>query len=179
MLLAVSIAPFIASYLAYYVWKPTQTKTHGQLLPIQPLPAPSMHDLRGLVVNLKQLQSKWVLVMADGAACDTRCQRKLYLMQQVRTAQGKERVRIERLWLLEDEQAAVLPPETTLGVQIWRGMGSTLLDALPVDAGQNRRDFVYVVDPLGNQVMRYRLDQDPVRMLKEIGKLLKNNEALG
>ncbi len=178
LLLLVSVAPFVASYLAYYVWKPTQSKTHGQLLTIQPLPTVLMVDQAGQPVSLMNMRGKWILLMADGAACDARCQRKSYLLQQVRTAQGKERVRVERLWLVDDTQP-VTTPETVRGVHVWRAAGSELIQALPVPGDRDRRDYVYLVDPLGNQVMRYRLDQDPVRMLKEIAKLLKNNEALG
>ena len=34
-------------------------------------------------------------------------------------------------------------------------------------------DHIYVIDPLGNLMMRYRRDADPNRMKKDIAKLLR------
>jgi hypothetical protein len=46
-----------------------------------------------------------------------------------------------------------------------------LLEALPYEGA--RTDHIYVVDPLGNLVLRYPRDADPSRIRKDIERLLK------
>ena len=72
-------APLVLGTVAYLLrWSPGAPSNYGELLP--PAPVPGLEPLRG----------KWVLVMFDAAACDARCEQKLYFMRQVRRAQGKD-----------------------------------------------------------------------------------------
>ncbi|MEW9897254.1 cytochrome C oxidase subunit I [Chitinivorax sp. PXF-14] len=178
ILLLVCIAPFAASYLAYYVWKPSQAKTHGDLLQTRPLPAHVLPDVAGRPGGLAAVKGRWVLLMADGGACARRCQDKLYMMRQLRLAQGKELDRIERVWLVADS-APASEPDMAEGVRRWRAADSALLRELPVPAGERVEDYIYVIDPLGNQVLRYSPMHNPTQIIRELTKLLKNNEALG
>lgn len=178
ILLVICVAPFVASYLAYYVWKPSQAKTHGDLLQIRPLPSQPLVDAEGGQGGLAAVKGKWLLLMVDGGACSRGCQDKLYMMRQLRLAQGKEMDRVERAWLMTDGASAAAT-ETMQGVRRWQGAGSALLRALPVAAGAHVEDYIYVVDPLGNQVLRYGQTHNPTLVIRELTKLLKNNEALG
>ena len=52
---------------------------------------------------MKDLHGKWILLTIDSGHCDEACQKKLYFMRQVRLVQGKQKHRIERLWLIKDD----------------------------------------------------------------------------
>ena len=72
--------PVVLGWIAYLTgWVPGMTSNYGTLLQPRPLDTPPLAALRG----------KWVLVQFDGAACDARCEQKLYYMRQVRRAQGR------------------------------------------------------------------------------------------
>jgi cytochrome oxidase Cu insertion factor (SCO1/SenC/PrrC family) len=150
-------APFVLGSAAWYFgWGTGSRGNYGELITPRPLPGAPFDELRG----------KWVLVSFDAAACDAYCERKLYFMRQVRTAQGKEQARVERLWLLLDAaapRASLLP--AIEGTRIARASAG----AFP----GNPVDHIYLVDPLGNLMLRFPRDPDPSRMLKDLQRLLK------
>jgi hypothetical protein len=120
------------------------------------------------------LRGKWFLVIADGADCDARCERKIWQLRQLRTMQGKEMERVERVWLVDDrrEPAARLH-EPFAGTWVVRQPDAALLGALPLPKGGELRDHIWLVDPLGNLMMRYPPDADASRIRRDMTRLLK------
>lgn len=176
-LIALTIAPVAASYFTYYVIKPTQARTVGDLLDIQPLPVlPAVND-NGQPVDLRNLRGKWVLLMADSGRCEQHCRDMLFTLRQLRLAQGREMGRVERLLLARDALPRQLP-DSADGVHVWHDTGR-LAARLPVAQQADVSRFIYVIDPLGNQVLRYRDDTEPRAVIRELSKLLKNNQGLG
>ena len=148
-------APFVLGTAAYVLdWRWGGGSNYGELIPPRPLAAPALQALRG----------KWVLVSFDAPACDAYCERKLYFMRQVRRAQGKEMERVERLWVLTD--AGKPRSELLAAIEGTRIQGLTPFD------GQ-AREHIYLVDPLGNLMMRYPRDPDPSKMIKDLQRLVK------
>jgi hypothetical protein len=163
---AVALFPFIGSGLLYWLWKPDAFLNYGDL--IEPIPVAQATGPSAL----QALKGKWVFLMVDSAACDEYCQRKLYVMRQVRLTQGKDMERIERAWLVDDgaePSADVL--RGYAGTHLVGAAGSPLVVRLA--AGGSARDHLYIVDPLGNVMMRYPRDADPSRIKKDISRLLK------
>ena len=153
----VCAAPLVLGTAAYLLrWSPGAPSNYGEL--IRPTPVPGLEPLRG----------KWVLVMFDAAACDARCEHKLYFMRQVRRAQGKDMSRVERLWAITDgakPRAEILPGiEDTL---IYTDEKLAAVFAGPV------LDHIYLVDPQGNLMMRFPRDPDPSRTIKDLQRLLR------
>jgi hypothetical protein len=72
--------------------------------------------------EFQALRGKWVFVTFDARRCDAYCERKLYFMRQVRTAQGKDQARIERLWVITDGGAP--RPELLAAIEGTRIRGS-------------------------------------------------------
>lgn len=153
-------APVLLATLAYYLnWTPGSSGNYGALVAPRPLEGEPFTALRG----------KWVLVSFDRAACDPDCERKLYYMRQTRKAQGKEQLRMERLWVVLDGEA----PRKDLGalvdgVHVASGAGPWL-KAFPGEP----KDHIYLVDPLGNLMMRFPRDPDPRLVIKDLQRLLK------
>jgi hypothetical protein len=158
---AVCAAPVLAGWILYLSqWTPRETGNYGELISPRPLSGPALDTLRG----------KWVLVAFDAAACDPHCERKLYFMRQVRKAQGKELERVERLWIVTD--AAAPRPELLAaieGTRIFR-LGNF---GLAGDFPGNPVEHIYLIDPLGNLMMRFPPDPDPSKMVKDLQRLLK------
>lgn len=174
LILAVCAAPVVGSYIAYYFWQPAAYVNYGELIELRPLPDAMLERLDGRAVRLSGLKGDWLLLAADRAACDDRCREKLVYMRQMRLAQGKETERIERVWLLTDRAT----PEAALvaehpGLLIARG-ADALVESLP--APRSPFDHVYVVDPLGNLMMRFPANPDPRRMLKDLSRLLRHSK---
>lgn len=173
LLIAITIAPVLASYLAYYVWKPQGGMTYGELLKVGPVPAFAMQTLDGKPASLAEFKGKWVLTMADGTGCTAACQDTLHALRQYRIAQGKEMPRIERLWLLTDAgQPSAAALAAADGAHVRRALA-------PVPLPGELATGFYLIDPLGNQVLRYPRDAQPGQVIKELGKILKNNQNLG
>ena len=152
-------APFILGTAAYLLdWAPGQAANYGELIAPRPLSGPPLDALRG----------KWVLVSFDAAACDAYCEKKLYFMRQVRTAQHKNMGRVERLWVLTDAG----PPRAELLFAIEGTRMARMMDSLRGFPG-NPVDHIYVIDPLGNLMMRFPRDPDPSKILKDLQRLLR------
>lgn len=172
LIVALAAAPVAASYLFYYFWPPTRTVNYGALIEPRPLPDPPLALADGTPFQFSRLKGKWVLVSVDSGRCEERCERKLLYMRQLRLTQGKEMERVERAWLISDEAAprpdALVPFP---GTWVVRAAGTALLDAFP--APRAAADHIYVVDPLGNLMMRFPSDPEPGRMIKDLSRLLR------
>ena len=175
LLFAVCAAPVIASYIAYNFWRPTAHVNYGTLLEPHPLPDANLVALDGKVFRLSDLKGEWVLLTSASAACDNACREKLVYMRQVRLAQGKESERIERVWIVTDDgvpRAELLAEHP--GLHVVRDARKSVFAALP--ASGSGTEHVYVIDPLGNLMMRFPADPDPRRMLKDISRLLRHSK---
>lgn len=167
LIAAICAAPTIAAYLVYHFWPPQSHSNYGELLEVRPLPA-SFFDSAPAGSSL---QGKWVMLTVDSGECDSRCRDKLYAMRQVRLTQGREMSRIARVWLIDDQQqpGARLIAEYEGMVLIHVSQSS--LQALPAE--RSRRDHIYVVDPLGNLMMRFPKNADASKVAKDMSRLLK------
>lgn len=175
LLAAVCIAPVLASYIAYYFWQPEGHVNYGELLEPKPMPDPQVALVDGTPFRLSQLRNRWVLLVAQPGACDASCQQQLIYLRQLRLAQGKESDRVERVWLVTDN---TVPDKRLLeqfpGMYTVRAAGTALVAALP--AAGTPADHIYIVDVLGNMMMRYPRDADPRKMLKDIARLLRHSK---
>jgi len=174
--LAVCAAPLVTSYFTYYVIKPEGRTNYGALLDprIYPMPALDAITLDGKPATLEAYKGKWIMLQVDDADCRERCKKKLFEMRQLRLIQGKEMDRIERVWLITDGQ----PLDTLVmreydGTRMLRAKPDALKAWLPIEAGTTVFDHIYMIDPLGNLMMRFPKDADPNKVKKDIAKLLK------
>lgn len=172
LVLAVCAAPVIASYVSFYFLKPEGRTNYGAIVEVKPLFASVLTLLDGKPFELREFKGKWVLVMQDSGDCPEACIKKLYAMRQVRLMQGKDRDRIERAWFITDDAAlSTMTMREYDGTRMLRARGAALLKEFP--APQRAEDHVYLIDPLGNLVLRFPKDADPARMKKDLDRLLK------
>lgn len=176
VVLAICAAPLLASYFTYYVIKPQSRTNYGTLLDPRSYPMPALGStaLDGTALSLEAYKGKWLMLQVNDADCQENCKKKLYDMRQLRAAQGREMERIERIWLITDGK----PLDTMLmreydGMRHLRVTRQALQAWLPVESGAELSDHIYLVDPLGNLMMRYPKDADPNKIKKDLVKLLK------
>lgn len=169
--------PTLAALLAY--WHPPsrawltsgRTSNYGAVLdPQRPLPV----DLRwvgldGQRLDAERWRGKWLMLVRGPAECNDACVRRLYAMRQVRAALGKEQTRVERLWIVTSPgTVAPVLREAYAGTTMARTDASALARWLPDDD----EAALYLVDPLGNLMMRWPADADPARVRKDLARLL-------
>ena len=164
--------PTAAAWFAYFVWQPESRANYGELIEPRQLRDPELRLLDGSLFRLSQLRGKWVMLQIDSGTCREDCRKKLICMRQARLAQGKAVDRIERVWLLTD----LAVPDGALArefgdTQIVRAEGDAILAEFP--AARSRTDHIYIVDPLGNLMLRFPADPDPRRIVKDLARLLK------
>lgn len=176
--LAVCAAPVIASYIAYYLVRPDGRTNYGTLIePSRPLPALPLADLDGRAVEAKSLQGQWLLIVVGPAACDAGCEARLYAQRQLREMLGRERDRLDKVWLVTDE--APLRPE--LRAALAAAPATTVLRAdraavsawLAPEPGHALDEHLYVVDPLGEWMMRMPAAGQPAKIKRDLDKLLR------
>ncbi len=158
----VCAAPVIASYFTYYVVRPESRRNYGELVtPPKPLPAVLATDMKGQAVPMGSLKDQWLLVSVGSGACNEACQKNLYFQRQLREILGKDKERMDRVWLIQDEAPV---PESLLPAL--RDMAVLRLPAADVQAwlspaaGQALEDHLYVVDPMGHWMMRFPAHMD-------------------
>lgn len=176
LVIAICAAPMIFSYLTYYVIKPTGRTNYGEILDprLYPIPHLGAHLLGGEAKELDAYKGKWIMLQVDSGACEKSCQDKLYQVRQLRLAQGREMDRIERVWLVNDEQAI----DTVLlrqfdGVRTLVAPAKLISQWLPTETNTQVTDHIYIIDPLGNLMMRFPKNADPNKIKKDLAKLLK------
>ncbi len=160
--LLVCAAPVVASYVTYYFIRPETRRVFGELVdPQRPLPDVQGVSLAGAQVSLRSLKGQWLLVSVSGGACDDACQRHLYLQRQVRESLGKDKDRVDRVWLVSDD--AAVPPALLAALRdatVLRVEPQALNRWLAPAAGHAVAEHLYLVDPLGNWMMRFPASLD-------------------
>lgn len=168
-------APVIASYFTYYVIRPEGRVNYAELIePQRPTGELPLTGPVGEAGSLAQFRGKWLLVTAAPAECADDCRDRLYQMRQVRLMTGRERDRVQRVWLVTDPGA---PPPALLaehdGLQWLRADPQAFAAVFPGGPDTAATRHVFIVDPLGNLMMRFPLKAEPARMKKDLSKLLR------
>lgn len=174
-LLLVSAAPVIASYFTYYVIRPEGRRNYGELIdPQRPLPALTGTNAKGEVLPLTRLKDQWLLISVADSACPEACQQHLYLQRQLRETLGKEKDRLDWVWLRTGDAALSAPlRQATEAAQVLHVDAQQLASWLEPAPGRRLEDHLYLVDPLGNWMMRFPADLDPKQAKRDLDRLLR------
>jgi cytochrome oxidase Cu insertion factor (SCO1/SenC/PrrC family) len=183
----ISLAPVVAAFIVYYnpQFQPEGSTNYGVLVqPQRPMPPAAqlqLTNLNGEPFDLNQLKGQWLLLSADTASCDEECAKKLFIMRNTHAMTGKNVKRVARVWFVTDD---VEVPEKVLeaykGTIILRADQDQLEtflvgEALPGARPEGLYNPIWIMDPLGNLMMEYPNDPDPLKVRKDLGKLLHNS----
>lgn len=180
LLAAVFILPVvIACGLFWSGWRPERFGNHGELLqPPRPLPETGLHRADGRPLAMSELRGKWLLVLPVAGSCGTSCQHLLHGMQQVHLALNKEQSRLQRVLISTGVSASADDPALP---DVQRRFPELVVAAVDGQAAGNSWSrtlessgaAVFVVDPLGNVMMRYADPKDLRGVLRDLERLLK------
>jgi len=181
VILAACALPVLASYFTYYVIRPQGRTNYATLVePQRPLPSIDevpAQDMDGHAVPLTTLKGQWLMIVVAPAGCGKLCESNLYLQRQLREMMGAERDRITKVWLVDSPEplapalAAVVAAKPA--VATYRVDRAALARWLEPEQGHALEDHLYIVDPLGNWMMRTPANPDPVKLKKDVDKLLR------
>jgi hypothetical protein len=179
LVLLACAAPVVASYFTYYVIRPDGRSNYGTLVqPTRTLPLGlSLRTLEGQNVDPKSLRNQWLVVVVGGGGCDAACTQRLYMQRQLRQMLGKERDRLDKLWLIIDDaplapelQASLGGPEPVQALRVPLAEVAAWLQPAP---GQPLEAHLYVVDPMGEWMMRFPPQPEPARVKRDLERLLR------
>lgn len=178
LVLLVCVSPIVASYFTYYVVRPEGRRNFGALIdPQRPLPAISGRTLDGQTVQLPSLKGQWLLITVSSGGCNAGCEKNLYFQRQMREALGREMGRVDRVWLITDD-AAVAPGllPALKDAAVLRVPTGELAQWLQPEKGRDLQNHLYVVDPVGNWMLRFPADLDAASAAKakrDLDRLLR------
>lgn len=176
LIFAVFAVPLIAAYLSYYVWPPQGRLNYGELIDPKTMPDVALRDADGKEFSLSTLRGKWIMLSVDSADCDEACDQKLFLMRQTRISMTKEMNRIERVLLLRgDAKATAELVKKYPGMHILSGANDSLLNTFP--GAPNAADHIYLVDPVGQVMMRYVKNPDATGIRRDLTRLLSVSQV--
>jgi hypothetical protein len=176
--LIVCAAPIIAAFVVYFFFKPAGNSSAGELvLPQRPVVPIGATTLEGEPFEFSQRKGQWFMVIAAPSACDEKCRAQLYHMRQIRISTGKNRERVERVWLVTDDAPIDIPLlKEHEGLIVARVAPQRLVPWLTPDTAQ-LAGRMWFVDMRGNLMMQYAPDADPKGIRKDLGKLLYVNKV--
>lgn len=180
-LAALFFVPLTISFLLYFVsdWRPSGTTNNGEL--VQPMVvlsgAQPLRTPDGAVARAALFEGKWTFLYAGDGACTSgsACERALWTIRQTRLLLAEDMGRVQRVFVatrgccneafLQREHVGLetLVPEPGAA-------GEAFLARLPAT---DREFSVFVVDPLGNLMLRFDTRENPKGLLKDIQRLLK------
>jgi hypothetical protein len=164
LLVALFLLPLAVAFTAYYSgWRPAGNTNHGQLLePLRQLPALG-----------QPLAGKWALAWVGDGACDSDCQTALVFARQTRLSLAADTTRVNWALLATDHCCnREYLDAAHKGIVVINAAAdrAALLGVLPA---QDLAHSLFVIDPLGNIVMRYDVRENPRGLLEDMKKLLK------
>ncbi len=179
IMLGVFAAPGLAAWFLFLnpQYLPSGRSNLGELIsPVVPLPADlALSTPAGSALDREALAGKWTLVYLAGGDCDDPCRGRLRDMRQIRLALGDGSLSTERLLILTDPGAGALGIELAgqyPGLRVALTDGAGRLPGL-LDQGDAALGRLYILDPLGNLMMRYAPDAPAKHTLKDLGRLIK------
>jgi hypothetical protein len=169
--------PLASAFWVYYGtdWRPVRSVNHGELItPARPLAAAHLQPVMDDGAAPAELfHRKWSLVYLGDGRCQSACRQALYVMRQTRLSLNAEMDRVDRVFLATSQccDREFLAHEHP-GLLVLDATGSAASSLLGVFPDNEREQSLFIVDPLGNLMMRYDVRQNPKGLLQDLKKLL-------
>ena len=179
IMFALGLVPMLVAYVAYNHFPQllsASTTNVGTFI------LPPMQANEALVDTLDE---QWALLLPLIGTCDVNCERRFYLAGQVDLALGKESERLGRILVADQSLDAKVINQfmaAYAGMRLQRIDTRALKDALKQVTGGSMQktpagvmidQYIFLMDPIGNIMMFYSVDQAGKGMFKDIKHLLK------
>jgi cytochrome oxidase Cu insertion factor (SCO1/SenC/PrrC family) len=177
------VAPVILAYIMYFFVDIKSFTNHGEILnPIVHISSFKLKDENGENIPEEELMSKWRIISFLDKDCDEQCAAQLYDTRQIYTSLGKDRDRVIRMFVhLEPPSDSLLKliAETHPNVVHVNGDKAVIVNALGVNVRHDvsiDNNETYIMDPMGNVMMRFTQQQTNKDFLQDLRKLLKASQ---
>ena len=173
---AMFLVPVAVAFALYYgeLWRPAGSSSKGELLtPARPLTFAGLKAADGTPAGPEAFADKWTLIYIGDGACDADCRAALVYARQSRLALNNEMTRVQRVFLAtghcctNEYLAKEHPGLVTLDAS--SPEAANLLAQFP---GEKARSL-FIVDPLGNLMMRHDASHTTKDLLTDLKSLLK------
>lgn len=178
---------FLGPLLLAFIWlqmvknEPNiASSSNGELIkPARPLDAFTLNESGGGDFTHASIEKLWTMIYFSNGSCTEACEKNLFHMRQIRLSLVQNMDRVQRVVVVDKEtdlSAELLAEHEGLRVV---GGDAGALEAFrqqfrnAESAMQPSADAIYLVDPLGNLMMRFGADLNPKSILKDIKHLLK------
>lgn len=180
LLAVLFFGPLGLSFLWYYGLdgvRPAPTAQHGELVqPARPLPQASLATPTGRT-DEDFLTGYWSMVTFTTDGCGEACQRTVHDLRQLRATLGRERTRVQQVLLYRGEAPDaqwVAQEHPMLVVAALDGPeADELLSRFEAEGRVPAGDTLWLVDPLGNLMMRYGGERTLQGVQDDIKRLLR------
>ena len=175
LLALVFLGPLALSFILYYGvsdWRPEGSTENGELL------TPTVLSDEVLLVDgaddqISKFRVKWSLVYVIDGQCDESCLNTLYETRQIRRSMGRDMERLQRVYIVTDGQ----PDYDFLALEhpdlIVASAESAASRDFIVTVGDIQQGDVFLVDPLGNLMMKFPAELSMKEIKKDLVHLLK------
>ncbi|MEZ5449928.1 MAG: hypothetical protein R3E95_14595 [Thiolinea sp.] len=180
LIFSLFLLPLLGAMLWYLFlpsgYRPGHTTNNGELiLPVYPVQAFEQNDLQHQSFSGADLEKIWTLVHLLDAPCDEACSKSLYDTRQIRIALGKDIDRVQRVVVaatpeLAQNESKMWASHPDLKVLLGNEKG---LSAQIHQHTQDPANTVYLIDPMGNLMMKFSPELEPELLMKDLQKLLR------
>ncbi len=177
------IAPVALAYIMFFFVDVQSFVNHGEILnPIIHINSFELKDENDEIIPEQELTYKWRLISFVGKDCDQQCEARLFDTRQIHTSLGKDQHRLIRMFVhLEPagKSLSTLIAETHPNATQVNGDAAVIINALGDNIRENvsiTNNEIYIMDPMGNVMMRFTQDQPNKEFLYDLKKLLKASQ---
>ena len=175
-IILIFIIPFIYSYILINeknIEKTISTSNYGKFVnQIVSINNILYIDSLNNKINSNVLNGKWTLIYYIDKHCDSLCFNNIYLLRQINTALGKDMNRVQRILLInEDKTNTDVIQKTYPHLLIIKNKLNELHNIIKSIKNDNAN--IFIVDPIGNVVLKYNQNFNGKKLLKDLKKLLK------
>jgi len=166
-----------------------EQNNYGTIIsPLKQVADLKLKTLENTDFSFSSLKGKWVMVSIGSSYCEELCQKNMYHMRQIKKATGKDRDKVERVFLLTDMSDIELFKNKIIeyhGMHVIQNTGDEYNKFLSSfsftqkdsNEAQNITDGIFFIDPLGNYMMGYPSGADATKILSDLQRLLKVSRA--
>jgi len=173
---AVFLVPVAVAFTLYYgkLWRPANSSSNGELIdPARPLRVAGLRHPDGTPVGPEVFGGKWTLIYIGDGRCDEACRQTLVFGRQSRLALNNEMTRVQRVFLATanccDNEYFTREQAGLIALDASAPEASAFVAQFP----EGRAQALFIVDPLGNLMMRHDASQTTKGLLSDLKKLLK------
>ncbi len=177
------ITPVVLAYTVFFFVDIKSFVNHGEILnPIVHISRFELKNNNDEIIPETELTYKWRIISFLQKECDAQCEKRLYDSRQIHTSLGKNQHRLMRMFVhLQDADESLSKLIAIRHADVIHVNGETnviikaLGDNIRHDAGILNNE-TYIMDPMGNVMMRFTQDQPNKDFLYDLKKLLKASQ---